>query len=84
MKPSCFNCKFWENHEPAPVGECRRHAPVLIWNHVEDLVDSVWPVVDESDWCGEFQEKGSKLAAAQPVLVPVTDGLQTGFRQNMP
>jgi len=41
-------------------------------------------VIDESDWCGEFHEKGSKLAAAQPVLVPITDGLQTGFRQNMP
>jgi len=54
---SCASCRFFYR------GTCRRFPPRpgephdLIANgkHYMGVVEPVWPPVDETDWCGEWQ-----------------------------
>lgn len=39
------------------VTRCRRHAPLVSAGSGFDL--TVWPVVNPSDWCGEFLDKSA-------------------------
>lgn len=50
--PSCKTCSFFLIEPKDDLGFCRRYPPTLI--NIEDELDSVFPVVAESDWCGEF------------------------------
>ena len=59
----CENCRYFAPSSGNELrGECRRHAPsapvVRERRRMED--DTVgfsgwWPAVEETDWCGEFQ-----------------------------
>lgn len=37
------------------LGQCRRNPPVLIAD--EDGPYSTFPLIEESEWCGEFKRK---------------------------
>jgi hypothetical protein len=61
----CLNCQYYDrrnarpNDGRAPVmwGQCRRDSPHL--NPVSatkaHLVEGVWPLVRDDDWCGEWR-----------------------------
>jgi hypothetical protein len=57
---TCENCRFFAP-STSGTGDCRRHAPapsnVRIRRMDEDCprFESWWPVMNEDDWCGEFQ-----------------------------
>ncbi len=43
---ACENCVYWNRSVAGEhVGQCRRYPPL----------DSKWPVVCKSEWCGEFK-----------------------------
>jgi hypothetical protein len=69
---TCANCRFWNawaaqpgNNTQAPIGDCRRHAPVLvpiivasgpITQHVTSAhLKTKWPSVPAVQYCGEHQ-----------------------------
>lgn len=47
----CKTIQEWEDGAEPEQGECRRMPPVL----VEDGAIGYWPMVDVSDWCGEWR-----------------------------
>ncbi|MEP6941826.1 MAG: hypothetical protein ABI981_02755 [Betaproteobacteria bacterium] len=61
----CVNCQFYDrrnarpNDGRAPVmwGQCRRHSPHLspVAGKKAYLVEGVWPLVRDDDWCGEWR-----------------------------
>lgn len=58
----CDECKWWNNHTSAFLGECRRHPPVRkgMTNINTYDAEGVWPLVKHSEWCGEFSEHETK------------------------
>jgi hypothetical protein len=59
----CVNCQYYDRRNAKPTdgkaplwGQCRRHAPHL--NPVTAkayVVEGVWPLVRDDDWCGEWE-----------------------------
>src|SRR5215471_7820938 len=59
----CVNCQYYDRKNAKPTdgkaplwGQCRRHAPHL--NPVTAkayVVEGVWPLVRDDDWCGEWE-----------------------------
>ncbi len=59
----CINCQFYDRRHARPTdgkapmwGQCRRHSPHL--NPVTAkayVVEGVWPLVRDDDWCGEWR-----------------------------
>jgi hypothetical protein len=59
----CINCQYYDRRNAKPTdgkaplwGQCRRHAPHL--NPVTAkayVVEGVWPLVRDDDWCGEWE-----------------------------
>jgi hypothetical protein len=59
----CVNCQFYDRRNAKPTdgkaplwGQCRKHAPRL--NPVTAkayVVEGVWPLVRDDDWCGEWK-----------------------------
>jgi hypothetical protein len=59
----CVNCQYYDRKNAKPTdgkaplwGQCRRHAPLL--NPVTAkayVVEGVWPLVRDDDWCGEWE-----------------------------
>jgi len=59
----CVNCQFYDRRHARPLdgkaplwGQCRRHSPRL--NPVTAktyVVEGVWPLVRDDDWCGEWK-----------------------------
>jgi len=67
----CITCRAWEEYEGPTlvgrdrklpvigyVGQCHRHAPVIVEN-IEDvsLVNGWWPETRYDKWCLDFEEK---------------------------
>jgi hypothetical protein len=60
----CVNCQYYDRRRARPTdgkapmwGQCRRHSPHL--NPVTAkayVVEGVWPLVRDDDWCGEWRE----------------------------
>lgn len=58
----CVNCQYYDRRRARPTdgkapmwGQCRRHSPHL--NPVTAkayVVEGVWPLVRDDDWCGEW------------------------------
>lgn len=56
---SCDTCRYADpavlddvdDNGPAAVLLCRRHPPIMVVH--EDAAAPVWPVVADSDWCGD-------------------------------
>ena len=55
----CKGCYWWDHEhkslvEVAPdLGYCRKHKPIAV--HREGKYYGSWPLVDASDFCGEFR-----------------------------
>jgi hypothetical protein len=59
----CVNCQYYDRRNAKPTdgkaplwGQCRKHAPRL--NPVTAkayVVEGVWPLVRDDDWCGEWR-----------------------------
>lgn len=53
----CVNCQYYDRQWARPTwGQCRRHSPHL--NPVTAkayVVEGVWPLVRDDDWCGEWK-----------------------------
>ena len=59
----CINCQYYDRRHAKPLdgkaplwGQCRRHAPHL--NPVTAkayVIEGVWPLVRDDDWCGEYE-----------------------------
>jgi hypothetical protein len=64
VEESCNSCRFWkpgrfvEQDDDPLRGQCRRY-PLM-------LGDSIWPVTDEDDWCGEYREKAKENGPLPP------------------
>ena len=58
----CLDCQFYDRKSARSTdgrstmwGQCRRHSPLLNPQHDKGyLVEGVWPVVRDDDWCGEW------------------------------
>ena len=51
--PMCKNCSFFLIEPKDTLGFCRRYPPTII-NLGDDSFDSIFPIVDSDEWCGEF------------------------------
>jgi hypothetical protein len=61
----CINCRFYDRRHAKPLdgkaplwGQCRRHGPQLNPNPINAktyIVEGVWPLVRDDDWCGEWK-----------------------------
>ncbi len=60
----CGNCFY--SIAGAGSGECHRNAPValmelsVVGELAESIIKTVWPAVQEDDWCGEFTRAAIK------------------------
>lgn len=68
-KKKCGTCKHlvrYENDQKEKVRtECRCHPPQVIQASGPEKLRSVWPVVKDEDWCGQWAE-------GKPHVMPVT------------
>lgn len=49
---TCKDCKFF-----SAIKQCRRYPPTIVEGTLISQDRSVWPYVDEYDYCGEFKPK---------------------------
>jgi hypothetical protein len=82
MKRACKDCEWcaikerpFMGMEPKPWTECRRNAPTI---PPDDECVSGFPLVEEDDWCGEFQPREEEKPLepskpARPAPVPCVD-----------
>ena len=78
----CINCQFYDRRHAKPLdgkaplwGQCRRHAPQL--NPVTAkayVIEGVWPLVRDDDWCGEWKILTRVVEDWIPDSPPVTVG----------
>lgn len=79
----CVNCQYYDRRRARPTdgkapmwGQCRRHSPQL--NQVTAkayVVEGVWPLVRDDDWCGEW--KVLSRMPDEPIVetaAPATEG----------
>lgn len=52
---NCGNCKF-QRITKDRVGVCAKYAPRPSIYSEYSYFSPSWPVVDDKDWCGEFEE----------------------------
>lgn len=50
----CETCTFFDKMKMYSTGLCRRFAPTVGDPRHRG---AVWPIVKESDWCGEYEQK---------------------------
>jgi hypothetical protein len=70
MKRACKDCEFSGESYTNLWRKCRRRPPTFGPDYNEgDEGDWIWPLVEENDWCGEFQSRdaGPKLARPDPL-----------------
>lgn len=56
----CKDCRFFETEEGEHQGLCRKNAPSPFLAPTEDalrLRDVWWPIVFDTDWCGDWEGK---------------------------
>ena len=59
----CVNCEYYDRRRARPTdgkapmwGQCRRHSPHLNPATAKAyVVEGVWPLVRDDDWCGEWK-----------------------------
>lgn len=68
MDRRCDECKWWEHYDNGRVhtrvGLCKRHPPTAIeFDHPHPNDErsrrgkALWPILRDSDWCGEFAKE---------------------------
>ena len=67
---ACRTCRYWApdymiegaaGSEPSHDGTCRFNPPQLVQRPAGDLF-SIWPPVDQDDWCGKHQRTDSLVS----------------------
>lgn len=53
---SCGSCKFFLKNDHDDAGYCRRYPPTAIPSDAEEFA-CVFPILEASDWCGEFCQR---------------------------
>jgi hypothetical protein len=76
-----MNCQFYDRKDARSTdgrttmwGQCRRHSPLLNpqnANAKQYIVEGIWPIVRDDDWCGEW-------FAPAPTAMPRAHGLING------
>jgi len=73
----CVNCQYYDRHSARPSdgkaqvmwGQCRRHSPHLNplgpSSKKAHMVEGVWPLVRDDDWCGEWRTP-ARVSVAPP------------------
>lgn len=82
----CVNCQFYDRRNARPAdgratmwGQCRRDAPHLNPMTAKSyLVEGVWPLVRDDDWCGEWKVLGRGPIAPARVAVKSLDFTMNG------
>ena len=61
---NCKNCKYFaigniqvQNIDEDKKPHCRRYAPRILCGSGEGWSGTKYPVVSETDWCGEWKER---------------------------
>ena len=80
----CLNCEFYDRRNARPTdgrgamrGQCRRHSPHLNpLSAKRYLVEGVWPLVRDDDWCGEWRAT-TQASMSLSRFTPSTDELST-------
>ena len=75
----CVNCQFYDRRHAKPLdgkaplwGQCRRHSPRLNTATAKMyVVEGVWPLVRDDDWCGEWKILTRMLEEWVPDAPPV-------------
>lgn len=74
MSNSCKQCVFWDetssfkqDGDGLSFAWCRRYPPVASEKEFEK---GFWPIVCESDWCGEFRSSIALVHAPGEFIVP--------------
>lgn len=60
IQPRCDQCRFsCQIGGAIEIMICRRHAPKPMAERGDgdSTFDTIWPMVLDDDWCGEFQPK---------------------------
>lgn len=61
VRASCLTCRYFVRSDDGKTGQCRRHPRTA---------DTVWPVNDATDWCGEWVAgNAQQLSAAQAATI---------------
>jgi hypothetical protein len=55
---NCEECRFWVEPRVAGIGECHRHAPVVVNTSGENdsMPETKWPTTLIDDGCGDFED----------------------------
>jgi hypothetical protein len=80
----CLNCQFYDRRNARPTdgqtamwGHCRRHSPHLNPLSAKSyLVEGVWPLIRDDDWCGEWRAP-TQASMSRSRFTPRTDELST-------
>jgi hypothetical protein len=80
----CLNCKFYDRRNGRPTdgraamwGQCRRDSPHLNPLSAKSyLVEGVWPLIRDDDWCGEWTTP-TQASISRARFTPRTDELST-------
>lgn len=80
----CLNCQFYDRRNARPTdgraamwGHCRRHSPHLNPLSAKSyLVEGVWPLIRDDDWCGEWRAT-TQASMSVSRFTPRTDELST-------
>jgi hypothetical protein len=78
----CLDCQFYDRRNARPTdgrtamwGQCRRHSPHLNPISAKSyLVEGVWPLVRDDDWCGEWSAP-TRVSMSRARFAPRTDEL---------
>jgi hypothetical protein len=80
----CLSCQFYDRRNARPTdgraamwGHCRRHSPHLNPLSAKSyLVEGVWPLIRDDDWCGEWRAT-TQASISLSRFTPGTDELST-------
>ena len=63
-RPSCAQCIYWTSDrtgDPPTSGHCHRYPPGIYVNAKTGAVVQKFPMIDRSQWCGEWSGDDTKL-----------------------
>jgi hypothetical protein len=81
----CQTCQYYDRKKTTAAnspssGQCRRNAPLLSpINAKSYLIEGVWPVVRDDDWCGEWKLLARRVDSrvAEALNAPLMSGPQS-------
>jgi len=89
----CVNCEYYDRRRARPTdgkapmwGQCRRHSPHLNPATAKAyVVEGVWPLVRDDDWCGEWKVMRSMVEelVLEPAALAAEDAPSTPSRSRV-